>query len=64
MPIQKTEELRKKTLNFREGDFEKMGQLFPDLGASAAIRRLISRFVDKHLPDEDPEPVDLPDIEI
>ena len=40
--------LTKKTLNFRSGDFEKMGELFPDLGPSLAIRTLVERFVNKH----------------
>ena len=40
--------LSKKTLNFREGDFERMAELFPELGGSCAIRTLVSKFVDKH----------------
>jgi hypothetical protein len=35
-------------MNFREGDFEKMGELFPQLDPSVAIRQLISAFVDKN----------------
>lgn len=42
------DDLAKKTLNFRSGDFEKMGQLFPDLGPSKAVRVLLSKFVDRH----------------
>ena len=44
----KNSELIKKTLNFRPGDFEKMGEMFPDLGSSVAIRDLLAAFVDKH----------------
>ena len=38
----------KKTLNLREGDFEKMGELFPKMRPSVAIRELISKFIDRH----------------
>lgn len=41
-------DLQKHTLNLRPGDFDKMGSLFPELGASRAIRTLIERFVDKN----------------
>lgn len=44
----KRNDLQKVTLNLREGDTEKLAQLFPDLGAGPAIRLLISSFVDKH----------------
>lgn len=43
----KADNLTKKTLNLRTGDFEKMGDLFPALGSSVAIRDLIAKFVDK-----------------
>lgn len=33
--------LKKVTLNLAEGDFERMGLLYPELGASKAIRVLI-----------------------
>jgi len=41
-------DLKKHTLNLREGDFDKMAELFPRLGASVAVRQLISKFIDKH----------------
>ena len=47
MPKQKTD-LQKHTLNLRPGDFAKMGEIFPEMGASESIRTLVSRFVDKH----------------
>lgn len=40
--------LEKKTLNFRVGDFEKFGEMFPEHGPSMAIRTIISAFVDLH----------------
>jgi hypothetical protein len=43
----KRNEFEKKTLNFRPGDFDKMGELFPAKGPSVAIRETIAAFVDK-----------------
>lgn len=47
MPRRKAE-LQKHTLNLRPGDFDKMGELFPDLGSSVAIRTVLSKFIDKN----------------
>ena len=55
MPRTRKTEITKKTLNFNTGDFEKMGELFPDLGPSAAIRELVTKFVKKHYRSEDQE---------
>jgi len=53
MPRQKNNEpVHKHTLNLRPGDYEKMGELFPELRAGPAIRELVSKFVDKHYPKE------------
>ena len=57
------QELAKKALNLRPGDFEKMGELFPDLGPTVAVRKLISAFVDKHYKDA-PTTIPSTDIEI
>lgn len=54
MAPRKNHDLIKKTLNLRVGDFEKMGELFPDKGSSNAIRDLISLFVDKHFKPQSP----------
>jgi len=40
--------LQKHTMNLRRGDFDKMGELFPQLGPSKALRQLVQKFVDKH----------------
>lgn len=53
MAKSKNTDLIKKTLNLRQGDFEKMANLFPNVGGSIAIRELISKFVDKHYPKEE-----------
>lgn len=54
----KRADLQKVTLNIREGDMEKMAELFPQLGAGPAVRQLISAFVDKHyaVPTSVPSP--------
>lgn len=48
MPPKKAEDLQKHTLNLRAGDFEALGELFPDLGPSVALRKIISSLIDKH----------------
>ncbi len=47
MGISKNVDLKKHTLNLREGDFDRMALLFPKLGGSVAIRTLVSNYVDK-----------------
>lgn len=47
MPRTKAD-LQKHTLNLRTGDFDRMGQLFPNMDSSTAIRTLLSRFIDKN----------------
>lgn len=42
----KSEELKKHTLNLREGDMEKLELLFPQLRPSVILRKIVSRFVD------------------
>ena len=59
----KAEDLEKKTLNFRRGDFEKMAALFPGFGGSVAIRTLVAKFVDKNYVASE-SPKDLGDIDI
>ena len=39
-------ELRKHTLNLRKDDFERLQSMFPDVGASVVIRRLVATFID------------------
>jgi hypothetical protein len=48
MPRKKPEDLQKHTLNLRAGDFERLGEIFPDLGPSVALRSIISAVIDKH----------------
>lgn len=47
MPKKAQDDLIKKTLNLRKGDFEKMGELLAPMLPSEAIRELVSRFVDQ-----------------
>jgi len=39
--------IQKVTLNLYDGDFAKLGELYPELGASRVIRELVSAHVRK-----------------
>lgn len=39
--------ISKHTLNLREGDYDKLRDAFPDVGAAVIIRRIVSKFVDE-----------------
>lgn len=41
------EELTKHTLNLYEGDYEKLRELYPDVGAGAIVRRIVRRFIEQ-----------------
>jgi len=41
----KTNELQKHTLNLFPGGFEKLQDMYPDLGASVVIRRIVRNFI-------------------
>lgn len=43
----RNEDLQKHTLNLYRGDYEKIQQLYPDLGAARAIRHIIRQFLDR-----------------
>ncbi len=43
----KTEDLQKHTLNLRRGDYERLQGLYPEIGAGAVIRRIVSNFLDR-----------------
>lgn len=47
MARNKVEELKKHTLNLREGDMEALGALFPRFHPSVMVRKIVSKFVDK-----------------
>jgi len=42
-----SEELTKHTLNLRKGDFDYLKGVYPKVGSSAVIRKLVSRHVDQ-----------------
>lgn len=46
MPRPKDHSLVRKSINLRHGDFEKLEEMFPSLGPTIAIRKLISGFID------------------
>lgn len=59
MPRAKTD-LQKHTLNLRQGDYQRLGEMFPKMGGGRAIRELVIRFVDKHYrPAEDKPNLDV-----
>lgn len=41
------EPLQKHTLSFYQGDFEKVGAFYPDIGPSVAVRRIIRAHLKK-----------------
>lgn len=42
-----TEPLQKHTLHLYEGDFDRVGSFFPEIGASVAVRRLVREYLNK-----------------
>ena len=47
MARKKVEELKKHTLNLREGDMEALAELFPRFNPSVMVRKIVSRFIDQ-----------------
>ena len=43
----KSEELQKHTLNLFSGDYERVQQFYPDVGAGPVIRRVIRSFIEQ-----------------
>lgn len=42
-----SEELQKHTLNLFAGDYRKLQELYPDVGAGVVIRRIVRKFIEK-----------------
>lgn len=40
-------DLHKHTLNLFEGDYAKLQDMFPDMGAGAVIRRIVRTFINR-----------------
>lgn len=40
------EELTKHTLNLYKGDYDKLAELYPDVGAAPVIRRIIRKYLE------------------
>jgi len=49
--MNKREGLQKHTLHLREGDMERLRSLYPEVGASLVIRKLVSTFLDRDSKD-------------
>lgn len=45
--MKETEDLTKHTLHLREGDWDRLRSIFPEIPTSLVIRRIISNFVDR-----------------
>lgn len=41
------DDLQKVTLNLFNGDMEKLRSFYPDVGASAVIRRIVRRYIEQ-----------------
>lgn len=50
--------LQKHTLNLREGDFDKLTDMFPHIPASQTIRLVLSRFIDLNYVEGEPVKAD------
>lgn len=50
-------ELHKHTLNLRNGDWLRLGEIHPDIETSRVIRQLIAAYVDKNDPPPSTETV-------
>jgi len=64
MSRQKTEELKKHTLNLRDGDVEAIAQLFPNKSPSVVIRKIVSKFVDSCLAGQEDRKLPVPNINL
>lgn len=49
--MKRTEPLTKHTLHLREGDVDRLKSLFPEVGASYVIRKLVSDYLDRDTKD-------------
>jgi hypothetical protein len=58
MPRAETE-LQKHTLNLFPGDYAKLQQHYPDIGAATIIRRIVKRFVEQIEASGDSAPSDI-----
>lgn len=52
-----SEEITKHTLNLRAGDYDKLKEIFPEVGAASVIRGLVSRYVDSLQPSINPDEI-------
>lgn len=63
MPKKESEPLEKETINLFRGDFEKLQQLYPEIGAGKAIRIIVREHLTKiesQIPKADLPKVSLP----
>lgn len=64
MPPRSDIPLEQKILRLYKGDFERVQNLFPSLGAAPAIRMLIRNFCDRVEQSTQPLDIDLTDVNV
>lgn len=45
--MRKIDGIQKHTLNLFEGDYARIQEMFPDIGAATIIRKLVRRFIEQ-----------------
>jgi hypothetical protein len=45
--------VQKHTINLYEGDFARLGELYPDVGASMALRTILRKHIEDRIPKVD-----------
>lgn len=45
--MRKIDGIQKHTLNLYEGDYARIQEMFPDIGAATIIRKLVRKFIDQ-----------------
>lgn len=59
MPRKSTEELDVKNIRLFKGDYEKLGTIFPTVGAGPAIRLLVRQLIERAEAAKSPADLDL-----
>jgi len=63
MPKRNEQPLTKHTLNLYEGDYERVQDLYPDIGAAVIIRKVLRRFIEG-IEAQATSAAEIPDMEI
>ncbi len=63
MPKRSEQSLTKHTLNLYEGDYERVQDLYPDIGAAVIIRKVLRQFIEG-IEAQAPATAEIPNMEI